>query len=130
MPAHITEVEAFKRRITLDFDGVINSYQTQTDNGDPTQFPDPPVAGAKEAIDNLRRQGFRVAVLSARTSDDPGAVAAIQAYLTKHGIVVDEVTDKKLPSDLYVDDRGFRFEGDWNAVLAFVAAGTQPWHKR
>lgn len=125
MPARIMEVVAYKPRVTLDFDGVINGHGS----GGPG-LDDPPVAGAKEAIDTLRRRGYRVAVLSARTSDDPGAVAAIQTYLGKHGIVVDEVTDKKLPSEVYVDDRGFRFEGDWSAVLTFVNGETRPWHKR
>ena len=131
MAGRIVEVVRGKPRITLDFDGVLNGNQSQHDGDNPTApIPDPPVPGSREAVAALRAKGYEVVVLSARTSDNPKSIETIRAYLTKHGIEVDAVVDKKLPSRLYVDDRGFRFEGDWNAVLAFLEQGAQPWHKR
>ena len=118
------------RRVTLDFDGVLNTQRTQAEDDDPAApIPDPPTAGAREAVAQLRAMGFQVVVHSARTSEAPRALDAREAWLTEHDIHVDAVVREKLPSDLYVDDKGFRFEGDWPAVISFVAAGLEPWNR-
>lgn len=131
MAVQIVEVTTHRPRVTLDFDGVLNSYRTQIASDDPAApIPDPPTVGAREAVRELRRRGYEVVVLSARTADSPKARRAIEAWLKKHGIEVDAVVDRKLPSVLYVDDKGFRFEGNWDAVLRFLEGGARPWNKR
>jgi len=50
-------------------------------------------------------------------------------FLALHGIIVDEVTNIKPPSFIYIDDRGFRFKGDWREVLDFIHGGLyHPWN--
>ncbi len=113
--------------ICFDFDGVINSY-TSGFLG-PLNLPDPPIEGVRELIATIRSKGYRVVVQSVRAAyADDGAKEAIEAYLIKHNIIVDEVTGKKPKAKLYIDDRGFRFTGDCDAVLAMLNNLT-PWYE-
>lgn len=115
-----------RQTIAVDFDGVIHSYTSGWQGPVPT---DPPVAGAREAIAKLREK-FDIAVLTTRAETEDGA-AGTRAYLRTHGIEVDQVTHGKVKAVLYVDDRGFRFTGDWKAVLRHVEhGGLDPWTKR
>lgn len=121
-----------KPTICLDFDGVIHHYRGGwPESGDPADIEDTPTPGAKEAVDRLLSLGYDVKVHSARCSND-NAVIAIGAYLDKHKINAEVVKDKP-PSVLYVDDRGFRFTGDWEALIAMVALGPgfiEPWNRK
>ncbi|MEM0925664.1 MAG: hypothetical protein AAGJ83_06475, partial [Planctomycetota bacterium] len=83
-------------------------------------IPDPPIHGCREAIADLRKR-YRIVVHSARCATDAGT-AAIEAYLATHGIEVDEVCRYKPPASIYLDDRGLRFEGDWQAARAAIDA--------
>jgi len=118
---------ARRRKILVDFDGVVHGYESGWKGV--TNIPDPPVPGVKEGIAALRVK-HDVYILSTRGVDDEG-VEAIQGYLDKHGIVVDGVVKKKIPASLLIDDRAFRFNGDWNEVVEFVGSPTAfiPWNK-
>ena len=52
------------QRVVFDFDGVIHSYVSGWKGA--TKIPDPPVAGIKEAIDDIRKAGYEVCVVSTR----------------------------------------------------------------
>ena len=112
-----------KQTVVIDFDGVLNSYVSGWKGA--AVIPDPPTPGAKEAMDALR-QTYQVVVVSSRCHQ-PGGVEAIREWLAKHGIVVDDVTNDKPPHIVVVDDRAFRFEGDWPAVVAGIPAAAVPW---
>jgi hypothetical protein len=115
-----------KQTIVLDFDGVIHSYSSGWKGAD--CIPDPPTPGAREAIAKLRDK-YLVVVVSSR-SHQPGGTDAIKSWLTHHQIEVDDVPDHKPPHIAVVDDRAFRFEGDWQAVLDGIADAAVPWNKR
>lgn len=106
-------IERPRRTICLDFDGVLHSYRSGWCGAE--IIPDPPIHGTKQAVERLRTQ-FRVVVHSARSHSEEGR-RAIQAWLEKHGIVVDEVCEHKPPAYLYVDDRAVRFQGNWDDVM-------------
>lgn len=116
-PAVISQT---KRRampvVCLDFDGVLHGYSSGWKGA--TVIPDPPVDGAKDAVNSLRER-YRVVVNSARCKTDAGR-KAVEKYLKDHGIKVDEVTEHKPPAIAYVDDLGVPFQGDWSAVIARV----------
>jgi hypothetical protein len=57
-----------------------------------------------------------VVVCSSRCHSAEGR-RAVQSWLDKHQIVVDEVCEHKPPAYVYVDDRAVRFQGDWTDVL-------------
>jgi hypothetical protein len=104
------------RTICLDFDGVIHAHSHGWQGE--SVIPDPPVHKVDQAIAELRKD-YRVVVFSARCRTDEG-VAAIQAWLIKHNIEVDEVCRDKPPAHVYVDDRAVCFSGDWQKTIADI----------
>lgn len=117
---------ANKKAVVLDFDGVIHSYTTKF------KFPwiisDPPVDGTMEWIhENANKLTIRI--LSTRNSNKRG-LEAMKKYILENGIEKcgDDFIEsfKKLrfvdPSkgkpkgQLYIDDRGFHFEGTFPSL--------------
>ena len=115
-----------KPTIILDFDGVLHSYSSGWKGA--TTIPDPPTPGAKEAVAALREK-YMVVVVSSRCHQ-PGGIEAIEFWLAFHGIKVDGVSNDKPAHIVTVDDRAFRFEGDWQAVIDGIPAAAIPWNKR
>lgn len=101
------------RTVCLDFDGVLHSYRTGWRGAE--IIPDPPIHGTKEAVARLREQ-YRVVVYSARCRTLAGR-RAIENWLRKHDIVVDEVCEHKPPALVYVDDRAVPFRGNWDDTI-------------
>lgn len=106
-------IEKRVRTVCLDFDGVIHSYQSGWKGA--TTIVDPPIHGVDRAIDKLRKD-FRVVVYSARCQTEDGRLA-IEQWLAKHRIEVDEVCSSKPPAFVYVDDRAIRFTGNWPETI-------------
>jgi hypothetical protein len=117
------------KTIVVDFDGVVHAYTSGWKGA--TVIPDPPVAGAiawlTEAVGR-----FHVAILSAR-SREKGGVEAMREWLAKAGLdaaVLDKIAwpRAKIPAHIYIDDRGWRFEGTFPALDELEEF--EPWHKR
>lgn len=122
--------------ICLDFDGVLHSYTSGWQGAD--VIPDGPVDGASEFVKLLIARGFQVAVFSAR-SHQTGGLSAMATWWRKHGFPPmgnynsrPDVffPDTKPAALLYVDDRGFRFEGDFVPVLEMIGTKMLPWNKK
>lgn len=111
------------KAIGLDFDGVLHSYTSPWTTA--TEIPDPPVPGALEAVKSWIKAGYEVVITSAR-ADDPGGKEAIEAWLKKHGFPALPV-HPKLKATIYIDDRGFRFEGKF--PTADEIEKLRPWTK-
>jgi hypothetical protein len=107
-----------KLTICLDFDGVVHSYLSGWKGIG--IVADPPIHKVDIAIRKLR-QDFRVVVHSARCNTEEGRVA-IQNWLNKHHIEVDDVCEHKPPAHVYVDDRAVHFQGDWDKTIADIKA--------
>jgi hypothetical protein len=60
-----------------------------------------------------------VVVHSARCATEAGC-AAVEAWLVKHRLDVDEVCRFKPPAAIYVDDRAVPFRGDWQQTIADI----------
>lgn len=114
-----------KKTVVFDFDGVIHSYKSgwQGEN----VIPDPPVDGIKEAIDDIRAEGYEVVIVSTRCAYYEGQVAIFE-WLRKNGIVVDGVCKEKPPAICYVDDRAICFDGRADTLLGKIKA-FKPWNK-
>lgn len=115
--------------ICCDFDGVLHSYEYGWHDGTiyGTLLP-----GAKEGLRRLMEGGHSVIVQTARAP-----LADVAEWITgRAGIptILDSglfrfwtrndrilVTDRKLPATVYVDDRGYRFEG-WDQTLLDLPA--------
>lgn len=95
--------------VVFDLDGVIHSY-TSGHHG-ATVIPDPPVPGIREAIAEIRKNGYKVTVVSTRCATQEG-ISAVVEYLGQNNIIVDAVQMEKPPAICYVDDRAICFDGD------------------
>lgn len=103
-----------KKTVVFDFDGVIHSYTSAWKGID--VIPDKPVDGIREAINDIRKAGYYVAVVTTRAAEMKG-IEAVWAYLKKHNIQVDSVGQMKPPAICYIEDRGLKFEGKANELL-------------
>ena len=112
--------------VVFDFDGVIHSYTSGWRGID--VIPDPPVNGIKEAIDNIRSAGYYVIVVSTRCRKERGKYA-IQAWLNKYNIKVDDVVREKPPAIVYIDDRAICFDGDAKSLLDKIN-NFNPWYRK
>lgn len=111
--------------VVFDFDGVIHSYTSGWQGVNICN--DPPVDGIKEAISDIRKAGYHVAVVSTRYSETQG-VAAVSDYMERHGIEFDTVTGKKPPAIVYIDDRAICFDGKPETLLDKIKT-FKPWNK-
>lgn len=114
-----------KKTVVFDFDGVINSYSSGWRGAG--VLPDPPVDGIKEAIEELRDEGYRVAVVSTRAAQKEGE-KAIWSYLDRYGIKVDSVSSEKPPAICYIDDRAICFDGRPENLYRKIK-DFRPWNK-
>jgi hypothetical protein len=113
------------KTIAVDFDGVIHSYVSGWLGISPT---DPPVDDAREGIAALRAMGFAVHVFTCRALTHAGRKAT-QLWLDIHDIRVDKVTAIKPHAIVYIDDRGYRFNGSWLDAVNFVSSKeARPWN--
>lgn len=119
-----------KGSVSLDFDGVINSYASGFVGID--KLPDPPVAGAIEYIQELIDYGFKVYVYSTRNEQERGRVA-ISKYLLKHGLPEEYhkkvgIVQNKPKCKIYLDDRAWEFTGKFPSPMEIDKF--LPWTKR
>jgi hypothetical protein len=105
--------------VCVDFNGVLDTY-TGWRGAD--HF-DPPWPGAREFLDALCRRGYRIVIFTARHQDD------VWAWMRRYRLdgFVDEVTNRKPPAHVFVDDRAVCFRGDYHATLADIDAFAAHW---
>jgi hypothetical protein len=106
--------------VVFDFDGVIHSYVSGWTGWVPT---DPPVPGVIQFLNELIAMGYKPVIMSSRAQKEEG-VRGIELYLKKYGVDTDKVriTFEKVGAAIYIDDRGFRFNGDVKELREFFFA--------
>jgi hypothetical protein len=105
-----------KKRICIDFDGVIHQYSKKYHDG---TIYDGPMPGAKEFLMKMKQRGYGVVVYTARPYDTITyeiGIQRIKEWLDKWNIPYDDVTGCKIPAIAYIDDRAVRFDGNWDFV--------------
>jgi hypothetical protein len=115
-----------KYSVAVDFDGVIHQYTTPWIA--PDVIPDPPVLGAIEWLNEIRND-FTVIIHTTR-AQHPEAIEAMGNWLHSHGLEPPTpiITNKKLPALIYIDDRGWRFEGTFPTRQEIHQS--RPWYKK
>lgn len=116
---------AQQHTVGIDFDGCIHSFIQPWVSEE--IIPDPPVSGIKEVIDQLRKLGYKIVVISSRAYNDKGKMA-IQNYLNRYNIEVDYITSEKLPAMVYIDDRCIQFDGNTKGLVDKVV-NFKPWNR-
>lgn len=118
-------VDGHKYTVCVDFDGVIHSYTSPFIREH--VIPDAPVPGAIEWLNKIA-DDFDVVIFTTRGSTYEGRIA-VGAWLAKHGFTRHrEVTHKKVPALIYLDDRAVRFDGS-NFPDAQAIHAARPWNK-
>lgn len=125
-----------QKTIAIDFDGVIHKYSKGWHDG---TIYDDFVEGSLEAIESFLKKGYNVFILSTRTPkqikryfdnlnyDDPCSSAIpfkyqvipfwTRVFWNKKGVV--GITNRKLAADVYIDDRGCRFQ-TWRVTMEIL----------
>jgi len=117
------------KTIVVDFDGVLHSYTSGWKGA--TVIADPPVEGAIAWL-GAAVERFHVAILSAR-SREKGGIEAMREWLQREGLDVGVLSKlsfprSKIPAHVYIDDRGWRFDGAFPSLDEVDAF--EPWYKR
>jgi hypothetical protein len=115
------------KSICLDFDGVVHSYVRPWTSAE--DIWDAPVPGAFDFIRSALAMGYHVVIQSVRANTFAGK-KAIQFWLRDQGLecwYLLRVTAEKPKALVYVDDRGYRFTGEWPTVEELVMM--QPWNR-
>lgn len=88
-----------------------------------------PLPGAKEFVEWLQSRGHQVYVQTARVrpNGNDGGAAGVRLWLNRNGFANDiVVTNAKIPAHIYIDDRGWRHDGTFEALRAMLESGTDP----
>jgi hypothetical protein len=118
--------------IAVDFDGVISHYTGFKGIG----VFEEPVDGVAEALTILRNAGNKILVNTCRKELDD-----VAQYMNKHNIPYDflgnnpdnvtkDLSPAKQLADIYVDDRGICFEGNWSIEFIEKILNFKPWGKK
>lgn len=120
-----------KKTICIDFDGVIHDYSKGWRGID---VYDRPIAGAKEGLLALRNAGWVIIIYTTR-NDTP----KLREFLESNELVFDYInvnpyqpmgSDKgKILADVYLDDKGITFDGDWEKTVSAIQTFT-PWQRK
>lgn len=102
-------------KIALDFDDTIHD----TKNVKKGYKMGQPIGGAAEAIRMLRSQGHEIIIFPTWATSEARRKAIVD-WLNYFGIEFDDITSVKPEAELYVDNRGLRFES-WSGVLDFIS---------
>jgi hypothetical protein len=112
------------KSISLDFDGVLHDYS----NGWTGYVPQgEPVPGAVAFAYWLADQNIDIIISSCRAYTQIGRLA-IRDWLDKHGFPSEfiHITCEKPHAEWYLDDRGIRFDGNFDLVR--IKMEHQPWY--
>ncbi|MFA5107723.1 MAG: hypothetical protein WC497_05380 [Patescibacteria group bacterium] len=113
-----------RRRLAIDFDGVIHRYSKGFYDG---SLYDIPVPDARRTLINLRKKWW-LYVYTTRARDKKGR-QAVERYLRKYGIPFDEVVGQKPIAFAYIDDRAITFT-DWPSTVKKLTAMNQKYLKK
>ena len=110
----------YKPNIVLDFDGVLNQYQGW--KGENQLYT--PRQGTRQFLEQLNKD-YNIIILSARSP------TKIQTWLENHNLdqYITEVTNIKPPAVIYIDDRGLKFEGNYQETLEQIRTFQTHWEK-
>jgi hypothetical protein len=102
--------------ISIDFDGTICKKQ-KYGNGLIHEVPNP---GAKKFLTKLKKEGYKIVVLTVRLNPIFGGDLnwkkwVITHWMNKYEIPFDEITNNKPDADCFIDDKGVRFI-DWSKI--------------
>jgi len=97
--------------ILIDFDDVIH---TQSED---FNIKNKPIAGVKEALTKLKKAGFKIVIFTARHWVEH---ISIKTWLRYYKIPFDSVICGKPLGLLFIDDKAYRFKGNWKKEIKTI----------
>jgi hypothetical protein len=109
------------KRVCIDLNGVLDTYAGW--QGEVTWHP--PRPGARAFLQALRARGFEIVVLTVRRPEEA------RQWLEAHGLAayISDVTDRKPPAFVYIDDRALCFGGAFDETLRQVDCFQPHWER-
>ena len=102
----------YMKIIAVDFDGVIHDIKHPL----PGKRMGAPIAGAKEALTELKDNLNRIIIFTVRAFDEQG-IKVVEDWMNYYNIPYDTITNKKpAEADIFLDDKAIRFI-DWRDAL-------------
>ena len=122
--------------IIVDFDKTICQDATYPKMGKP-------IDGAKEALQELLDEGYRVRVYTCRLNGKKMKEVGKKAYYRLKSKIEQHLNDHEIPftdlvlwsegkpfGECYVDDRNVAFDGDWKKTVRKILAGSSGFQVR
>lgn len=114
-----------KTIICLDFDGVLNNFNHNFISDE--LIPEEPIPGAREWCWDVWNSGKAdLVVNSGRCKIEEGRIA-VEIWLAKWDFPPMRVSPVKPVAHVYIDDRAYRFNGDWSTVDVDDFVTFRPW---
>jgi len=128
--------------LSLDFDGCVHAYNSRWTEAH--EIPDGPVPGALDFL-RVAVDKMTVAIFSSRCVDhhtgrdhntafrnDLG-IQAMKDWFAQHGLEAEVIAKLqfwhcKPPAHVSIDDRAWRFDGDWSQVSIDDLLAFKPWN--
>jgi hypothetical protein len=112
-----------KTNLAIDFDGVIHTFNGW---GDGTCYGQP-IEGSIEAVKRLS-QKYNIIIFTAKARPDRPLVNGrtghelVTEWLDKFELTqyIDYVTHEKPRAKFYIDDKGIRFDNNWQEILGDI----------
>ena len=116
-----------KQTVCVDFDGVIHQYYGYTGGS----LSGKPVDGAFVFLDNLMDSGFSVTILSARANDQSQKELMHKWFIDNGYARLNklDITSSKPPALIYIDDKGYYFNGSNFPSMEFLK-NFKPWWQK
>jgi len=82
-----------------------------------------PVEGSFEALRGFKQAGYTILIFSARLNPELWGElikfrsTEISDWLEQYNMPYDNIVSHKPPADVYIDNKGYRFEGDWKKAF-------------
>ena len=118
------------KSICIDFDGVIHAYTSKWTNS--RTISDGPVEGAFEFIEECIKNKFQVYIFSSRLESKEATESMFKWFLkygfNKENLLYMCFTNEKVPAILYIDDRGYHFQGTFPTIEEIQCF--KPWNKK
>ena len=109
-----------KRTILLDLDGVLNKYIGNYNKNNIPEIQD----GAFNFLQELSQE-YKIKIFTTRNK------LAVAKWIIENKLFdfIDDITNVKELSWLYIDDRCIRFDGDYNKLLLEIK-NFKPWFEK
>lgn len=115
-----------KKTIALDFDGVLHDYT----KGWTGIIPEgKPIPGSLDFVKKILSMNYNIIVFSARLSEK-NSYKEMKKWLKEYDFPDLELSNEKPNAEIYIDDRGYRFDGNFKNALDYIKPEKmKPWYK-